>query len=287
MNGIRGGRPKAEFVDDTPRKQGRRLDRVPKTDSEAPNHIDLRIIRPVVPLSAPNELEWNDFLNALSVENRALGTTRSLGMVAITYVPSKHMNSMLRERWPRDFHHPRHKLNLFRKMNASINNFLRAEDKRSFDGQLQGIEATHRERLVADYDPELDEIFAEAGMPRLVDPDLKAGLSAAEVEELEAERVFGRATLTVSGIEFYGKSRYGLDLSHNDVTRQERQSIVNYLRYSEGLGVQILDQGWAPHATIFRLHEHIPASQASPVYDRQDLPGDLLFQPPKTENYGL
>lgn len=277
-----GARPPREFIEGAPRRRPSRRGSVePGEDRTA--HIDLRVVSLVELDTASNDFEWNDLLVDIGRSNHATGTARSLGSVAITYIPSKHLNNMLRERFSRDYHDPQKKLRLFRKINAGLKDFIREGAGVAYEQKVQQLTAEHdakveRQRAIVGHGIagiiDIDEI----DWPSYDDePD-----TAPEHCLRSVEHAFGPVTMQVKGLNIYGKGRsYGLDLSLNDPIYEVRNGLIGHLA-RERLDVSMLRRDWDAHATIFDMHDHVGSA---PLTYHQSVPEELKFDAPDTEMF--
>lgn len=282
---VHRGRPQAEFVGGLARRVPRRPEspvRIPDT-TQVP-HLDLRVVRMVNAQFTCEREDWRDFLDDLGTDNHPLGSARSLGAVGITYVPSKHMNGMLADKYPRDYHDPRRKIGLFRRVSAGLGAFIRSECQIAFDEQTAEVERDITDRRQAWREEEINALFRELGMAEDMPPETVATLTEEDQARLESHR-FGPANLAVRGLDFYGKSRFGLDLAGNEITYEERFGLIGFLRGELGLDTTVLDAGWRPHATVFRMHEHVPVPDKLTADGY--MPVGLAFLPPKPEGFGF
>lgn len=283
---VRGGRAPAEFVSGQKRRNTRTPSHSePEVQGPMP-HVDLRVIRKAdLRNSSPEREEWRDFLDDFASENHALGTGRSLGAVAMTYVPAKHMNTMLEAAWPADYKNRKRKIGMFRRVNANLKAFMEEAGMKAGSQKLEEVQLLHDDRLAEWRADHVEDLFDDSGRPVKLAPPLEVTeLSPAEKRQLETYR-FGPATLSVRGLSLFYGNRYGADLSGEELALYERQDIMDHLRREEGLDVSMLDADWKPHAAVFDVHSHLPVPDNLPL--REYTPRNLVFSPPTTETYGL
>lgn len=283
---IRGSRAPAEFVHGQKRKNSRAPSHSEPADQGPMPHIDLRVIRKVdLSKDAPNTENWRDFIDEFACQNRALGTGRSLGAVAMTYIPAKQMNVMLADRFPKAYANRKGKLDIFRNINANLKAFMEEQAKKFGDAKIAEVRSLHDERM---YEWRADYVFdlydAEGRPAKVTPPQSVTSLSPEEKHQLQTYR-FGPAVLAVRGLALFEGTHYGADLSADEIAHHERQDIRDYLRLEEGLDTSILNPGWKPHATLLDVLPHLKVPDNLPL--REDAPYELSFMPPTTESYGL
>lgn len=274
----RGLRPAAEFVEGVPRKRPSRQGFDEREAERAP-HIDLRVISLVEIDTGPDLFEWNDLLIDIGRSNHAKGTARSLGSIAITYIPSKPLNNMLRERHSRDYHDPQKKIKLFRKINAGLKEYIREASGTEYEKRVQQLTAENEARQ------ERQRVMVGGGSIAGA-----AGMNWYEAEEDEVtlhdrlkavEHPFGPYTMKVRSIDTYANGKkYGLDLSLNDAIHDVRNGLIWHLSKEEGLDVSMLRRDWDAHATIFDIHEHMGGVA---IARHAEIPDELKFDAPDTE----
>jgi hypothetical protein len=274
-----GARPPREFIEGAQRrKPSRHGSMEPVEDRTA--HIDLRVVSLVDLDTADNVFDWNDLLMDIGRYNHAIGTARSLGSVAITYIPSKHLNGMIRERFTRDYHDPQKKLRLFRRINAGLKEAIREGAGTAYEQKVEQLTAIHDTKV------ERQRAAVGAGIADLLDLDSVDWLSddgdatAPEDYLRNAEHAFGPVTMTVKGLNMYGR-KYGLDLSLNDPIYEVRNGLIGHLA-REKLDVSVLRRDWDAHATVFDLHDHVGPAELT---YHQAVPDELKFEVPDTEMF--
>lgn len=283
--GIRGARPQTEFVGGVNRRQSNSQIHSVKTKAGPKPHVDLRVIRKVNYKFDPERDGWRDALDEFGAKNRHLGFGRALGCIAMTYIPAKYMNSMVADRFPKDYSDPKKKIALFRNMNASLKAYMQVEQNNARDAQTNAVAKSHEQRFIEWRQQCVDDMFDEIGRPLMViPPDSVVSLSGEDRDRLESY-MFGPATLAVSGLALFGGRRYGIDLGDDPMAYHERRGLIDHLRIVEKLPVHKLDANWRPHATVLKLHDHLPAPTSVPVSDY--IPDLLAFMPPETECHGL
>lgn len=277
-----GGRPKAEFVDGMPRKQVKSR-RVP-TEATPPPHIDLRIVRKVsLDIDRREKEQWHDFLDDAASRNHNRGEARALGSIAMTYVPAKLMNSMLAERYPRDFHNEKLKRQLFRKVKSGLTGFLRESNHQAMQLKMDEL-AEKRESQVA----KVEQYVGGVSMSAFVDDadyewsdDHHQDMFEAETADLlrAAQHPYGVFTMKIRGVDLYGR-KYGLDLGLNEVAYDERNGFIGHLSSEVKLDVSGLRRDWDPHANFFKAHDHVGPYPIT----HQPLPSsEIMFSPPEIE----
>lgn len=283
---VRGGRPPTEYISGQQRRNPRTPSHSEPEDRGPMPHVDLRVIRKAdLRTSSPERDEWRDFLDEFASENHALGTGRSLGAVAMTYVPAKYMNTMLEAAWPADYKNRKRKIGMFRRVNANLRAFMEEAGMKVGSQKLAEVQLLHDERVSEWRADHVEDLFDEGGRPVQLPPPLEVTeLSPTEKQRLETYR-FGPATLSVRGLSLFYGNRYGADLSGEELAIYERQDIIDHLRREEGLDVSMLDASWKPHAAIFDVHPYLQVPDNLPL--REYAPRNLVFLPPTTEAYGL
>lgn len=275
-----GARPGREFIEGGQRRRPSRQGS-PEIAEDRTSHIDLRVVSMVDLDTATNDLEWNDLLVDIGRSNHAKGTARSLGSVAITYIPSKHLNDMLRERFSRDYHNPQRKLRLFRRVSAGLKESIRAGAGVAYEQRIQQLTGEHEMKR------ECHRELVGAGIADILDIEA-FGWDGEDIDASpedclrNVEHAFGPVTMKVKGINLYGRgNKYGLDLSLNDAIYEVRNGLIEHLA-SERLDVTRLKRDWDAHATIFDAHDHLGA--VALAY-HQPVPEDLRFDAPDTEMF--
>jgi hypothetical protein len=283
---VRGGKAPAEFVNGTRRRNTRTPSHSESEGQRPMPHVDLRVIRKVnLSNDAPKIEEWRDFIDEFACQNRALGTGRTLGSVAMTYIPATHMNVMLAERFPKAYGNRKGKLDVFRKINANLKAFIEEQGKKFGEAKIAEVQSLHDDRMYEWRADHVIDLFDAEGKPtKVTPPESVTSLSPEEKLHLQTYR-FGPAVLAVRGLALCEGNHYGADLSADEIAHHERQDITDYLRYEERLDTSILNPGWKPHATLFDVLPHLKVPDNLPL--REDAPLKLSFMPPTTETYGL
>lgn len=270
----RGGMPRAEFVQGVQINRGRR--RLDNTETRlTPTCPELRVIRSVDVVQSDADT-WHAFLDDLGRSNYGKGSAYSLGSVAVTLLMAKESGPMLEEKFGSLYRSQGRTRDVPRKVAAGIRDFIRDSFANSYTAQTLELEAAGQFRLRRalksfDMSNELEDMPAADTLlaDKAVDP-----LPVGEV----TQPYFGDATFDVRGLDLYGKEGFGLDLTHNDQLRHERQALLGYLKHDEGLNVSRINHGWQPHATVFKFSEHINA--ASITY-QNDVPPEIACEPPR------
>lgn len=227
---------------------------------------------------------WNELLNDIGRRNHAKGTARSLGSLAITYVPATHMNDMVRERYSRDYHHDQKKQKLFRKVKSGLDHYIREASGQAYTKKFDEVVSEYEANLarqrklvgsVASGELLDDYEYDEPGQP------LATGVGLSPEEHLRImEHPFAPVAMNVKGLDiFAGGRKYALDLSSNEAIYEVRNGLTGYLR-SEGFSTDQLRRDWEAHATVFDLHDHM---KGAPLTRQTDVPAELKFDAPTTE----
>ncbi|GAC1392390.1 MAG: hypothetical protein NVSMB46_08120 [Candidatus Saccharimonadales bacterium] len=265
----KGARPQREFIDGIPRKNiaTTNYKRAPKKPEPLP-HMDMRIIRQVDTSKFENTHAWHPYLDVLSQKNHGIGYGRSLGALAITYVRATEMNKMLADAYPNDFFDGNKKVKLFRNLGKSITEFIRVQ------GNIESVYKVEKIAALREYQ---QTAYLRSGSDEIDDGTLLQA-DRYEDEELVHQSQYykyGPAELSVRGLEIYGKSKWGIDLSLNDSLFEEREGLRHHLRGVEGLKTAPMDRDWQPHATLFQAFDHIPVTE---LRHKIDVPSQIIFQ---------
>lgn len=281
--GQRGNRAEAEFVDGVQRKRPPSRRGQPE-ERPAASHIDLRVVSMVEIDTNPDFDAWNELLNDIGRRNHAKGTARSLGSLAITYIPAKLMNDMVRDKYSRDYHNDQKKQKLFRKIKSGLDHYIREANGLAYDKKFDEVVGEHEASLARQR--ELVGSVAAGGLLDVSDYHEPSQPSFANVglspeEHLRIlEHPFAPVTMKVTKLDtFAGGRKYALDLSTNQPIYEVRNGLIGYLG-SEGFQTDHLRRDWEAHATVFDLHDHM---KGMPLNRQTEVPDELKFDAPTTE----
>lgn len=204
---------------------------------------------------------WNKFLPHLKSQNAENGTVRLAASMAIEFVSTPDMNAMLEAKYP-NIYGDRVKIGrVRRKLEDKLHTFFLKGHQASFDIETDNQELAHLEFVKA------------MGDTRGDDPDAPAELTAA------AAPLFGEGVFAVDGIEYYPDQGWSLNLGSNDVLRDERSSMVKFMKNELGLPTRMLSAGWSVIVPILK------PSLAEAVTYTERLPTQVPFLAPHV--YGM
>lgn len=260
----RGARPSREFIDGYNRKapHPNQFDR-PAQEPEQPPHMDLRIRRYLLDIGS-EQFACEAFLKDVGRENRAAGSVRNIGSIAITMLPSRIVNDMLREKYPRDYHSATRKERLFSKVRSDLRHHL-SDAEGAYADQKAIQMASKREGQL---------------MRGEIEP-LNSTITVEDEDQL-LSHPYGEARLAVKGIELYGR-KWGFDLSldTDDILKEEREGIRSHLRRM-GLDVQHYRGDFGRHhASFYDSFDHV--GDVPLEYDEDIMPRALLFEAPSVQ----
>ncbi|HEX8182520.1 MAG TPA: hypothetical protein VF575_02870 [Candidatus Saccharimonadales bacterium] len=238
---------------------------------------ELRIVRQAEPESriAP---DWHEYLDDVGRRNYGSGTARSLGSIAIVFIPAKAMNMMLEDKYPKLYASRAKTVDLQRKIASGLYDLMRSAQMTANAEQLRDMRIAHdmprhdthsqaRSWQEIRYVPNQNQLRDQYGPD--ADTESITELQTQPVSVKSADLPFVAATYKVRGVGMYGPG-YALDLSTNPDLYEERDAMVRHLRVSERVDTSRLEKdGWEPHATIFTPEEH---------FGNKGLPSALKYQ---------
>lgn len=262
--------------------------RIARLEPEEPKKgwPELRVVRPV-DLTSADVPEWGDFLNHLGSENPEVGIAYALGSARISYVPASEMTTMLRDKYPK-CRSPQQTVVLQRKVSEGLLHYMRGATMDAYDGTTAKMEQAYVGLGGISCVNVSNELEDPGQVGGIVDYDPLPSAVATydfqdEVLPLADEQLpFLNGTFSVKGIALFGRG-YALDLSANPQLHEERDSVLGYLRREEKLDTSRLHHdGWEPHATVFKPHEHLRAASTAITY-AMEVPPTIDFIAPKAE----
>lgn len=275
----RDTRSQQHSVENASRKRFSRRQNEPTADAEKAPHIDLRVVRHAKVDDTALTYEWHEFLGALGNKNHHLGTARSLGSVAMTYVPAVIMNEMLRKKQSKDFYDRKRKPKMFRKVAEGINNFLRESSKTAFDVSVECQKVVILDEIA----PENERWIGPQDNTYIdLEEEINLFLSPEEKLIRASEYPYGEATMAVRGLKLYD-NKYGLDHSLDERPYDERNGIKAYLQTCEGLDTSMLERYWEAKSSVFELHDHVGAAVLK--YTAGLMPLEIVYNAPTVEHH--
>lgn len=267
-------------------REARRSSRPPDNRTDSQEHTrgrwpELRIIRKAN-YEAPEAEEWNLFLSDIGSRNYGKGYAKCLGSMACVFVDAQSMGRMLAKKYSKPFEDRKRTEQVQRSLARNFNAWVRQQEKSRIDAQFDQKTASRTncrslgliaigDELRLEHDERAETFEQEQfddEVTILLDDELLLD-DGIVVSGATGEPRWNQGVFPVRGIEPYGHSDLGMDLSTNEQLYREYEDVRSYLKH-EGLDINLLTESprgkrlFEPHASFFETFG--PAGQADLQY---------------------